>query len=315
MHFSSKAQKTFLGPRHIFILAGLVSLLAGDKQMVITVDDLPVALGHTHSLTEQQEITAKLVHTLQQFQVPAIGFVNENKLEDGGQLNPQKVNLLRVWLDAEMELGNHGYAHLDLHSVDDSRWIDDIALGDRRLRPLLSDYGKRPRYFRYPFLHTGRSLEIRQRCLNALTHQGYQVAPVTIDNQEWLFGRAYIECDSIELKERVGIAYISYMLDMLTYYEEQARRIVGERFPQILLIHAYELNADYLNELLGAIVARGYQFISLKQALRHPAYATADSYTGPAGITWLHRWAITKKMPSSTFDVEPDVPDWVKQYH
>ena len=44
----------------------------------------------------------------------------------------------------------------------------------------------------------------------------------------------------------------------------------------------------------GCTVRRGYTFVPLEQALADSAYASADTYTGPAGITWLHRWALTR---------------------
>ena len=57
---------------------------------------------------------------------------------------------------------------------------------------------------------------------------------------------------------------------------------------------------------------RGYAFVRLEQALEDPAYASADTYTGPAGITWLHRWAMTQGKRGAIFAGEPTVPDWVQ---
>jgi hypothetical protein len=57
---------------------------------------------------------------------------------------------------------------------------------------------------------------------------------------------------------------------------------------------------------------RGYAFISLQEALEDPAYASPDTYTGPAGITWLHRWALTQGKRGAFFAGEPTVADWVE---
>jgi len=73
----------------------------------------------------------------------------------------------------------------------------------------------------------------------------------------------------------------------------------------------YALNADWLGEILDWLEVRGYQFVSLDEALKHPAYQREDRYDGPAGITWLHRWTITAGMPRSTFAGEPEIPDWL----
>jgi len=55
----------------------------------------------------------------------------------------------------------------------------------------------------------------------------------------------------------------------------------------------------------------GYSFVSLDQALQDPPYASDDSYTGPGGITWLHRWAITRNVDPGMFAGEPTTPDYV----
>jgi peptidoglycan/xylan/chitin deacetylase (PgdA/CDA1 family) len=81
------------------------------------MDDLPVAPANIRSLEEVQEITRNILSTFQEYRVPAIGFVNENRLEIEGVVDPARVALLEQWLQAGLELGNHGYAHLDLHRV------------------------------------------------------------------------------------------------------------------------------------------------------------------------------------------------------
>ena len=142
---------------------------------------------------------------------------------------------------------------------------------------------------------------------------GTGVAPVTIDNQEWIFGGAYARAgNDAERKERLGKAYVDYMLAMVRYYEGQSVAIAGEEIPQVLLIHAYALNADWLDPILTRIVERNYRFISLDEAMEHPVYRSEDTFTGRGGITWLHRWAITRGVPGSTFAGEPELPDWLQ---
>jgi len=58
---------------------------------------------------------------------------------------------------------------------------------------------------------------------------------------------------------------------------------------------------------------RGYGFITLDRALDDPAYQSADTYVGGGGITWLHRWALTKRLPKAFFAGEPETPAWVAE--
>lgn len=284
--------------------------------MAITLDDLPVTPAR-HSIVQQERITAGLLDALESRGVPAIGFVNESKLEADGTMDPRRVALLERWLDAGMELGNHGYDHLDLHEVSPDRWMADVLKGERVLRPLLERRDREPRWFRHPYLHIGRSVDAQRQTAEFLAAHGYRIAPVTIDNGEWMYGAAYADAwnrsDSAAM-ERLGTDYVRYMLEVVEFYEGQAREIVGRPIPQILLIHASALNAEWLGALLDAVKARGYGWVSLEDAIRDPAFnRPVDGYTGPAGINWLQRWAMTAGMDRSLFRGEPEVPAWVQE--
>lgn len=77
----------------------------------------------------------------------------------------------------------------------------------------------------------------------------------------------------------------------------------------MLLLHANALNADHFDALAQMIARRGYRFIPLDRALTDPAYDPEDRYTGPSGITWLHRWVLTQGKRGAFFAGEPAVPE------
>ena len=43
------------------------------------------------------------------------------------------------------------------------------------------------------------------------------------------------------------------------------------------------------------------------------AHEVAITYVGGGGITWLHRWALTKRLPKTFFAGEPETPAWVAE--
>ena len=88
-----------------------------DRRIAITVDDLPWQRMDRRPPTELSARHAQLMAQLKQAGVPAVGFVNEGKLEVDGQVQPERVAMLRAWRDAGFELGNHTHGHLDLHEV------------------------------------------------------------------------------------------------------------------------------------------------------------------------------------------------------
>ena len=308
----------------IAFVTALLSMIPGVAQaddrgglMAITVDDLPVAQPSWHSDQQMERITSDLLATFKKHGVRAVGFVNEGKLEHDGNVDPFRVEILKRWLDAGHELGNHGYAHLDLHRVPPDDWMADVVRGEQVTRPLVEARGDNLTYFRHPFLHTGMSVEVQTETGDFLKSRGYTVAPVTIDNSEWIYGRAYSVAyneGNEELKRRIGEDYVRYMLEVVAFYEQQSEAIAGRPIPHVLLVHAYALNADWLDEVLSELERRGYGWISLGEALEDPVYDRAvDGWTGRGGITWLHRWAITEGIDRSVFAGEPEPPEWISE--
>lgn len=286
------------------------------REIAITFDDLPLVVGRPASIDEHARITTEMLAAITRHRVPAIGFVNENKLDENGRIDPRQVALLRQWTSAGLELGNHTYGHVDLHRVTVDEYRRDIIRGDSVTRVLLAEVGRAPRFFRHPLLHTGRDSSIRNGVTRFLESRGYRVAPVTIDNYDYIFARAYdraIAARDTTLQRRVRDEYLSYMDRILAYYEGQSITLLGRNIPHVLLLHASTLNARSFDALATRYQRRGYRFVSLEHALRDPAYAMRDEYVGPAGITWLHRWALTRGDRGAVFAGEPVVPAWVEE--
>ena len=163
-----------------------------DRRMVLTIDDLPAQRAPGIPDVQIEKIMRSLVATLVEQQVPALGLVNEVKLYLDGQVVPERVALLRHWLEAGLELGNHTYSHPDLHRTPLPEFVADLSRGEEVSRSL-SEAAQRPyRFFRHPFLHTGRDLETRRALEATLDRLGYRVAPVTVDNSEWILSLIHI---------------------------------------------------------------------------------------------------------------------------
>jgi len=292
-----------------------------DRRIVMTVDDLPWVQLPSLPSAEAIDGHRRLVAAIERAGVPAIGFVNEGKLEHDGQVQPERLAMLRDWLDAGAELGNHGHGHLDLHAVGLPAYQADILLGERQLRPLLERAGRAPpRWFRHPYLRAGRNAQDKADLQRFLAGHGYRIAPVTADNTDWIWATAYLRVgespelsrrEARKLKARLRGDYVEHMGDKLDYYERQSVALLGYALPQIWLIHANALNADTYGELIAMMRKRGYRFVDLDEAMRDPAFDRSDAYLGPAGPSWLHRWATGEHPPASVLAGEPETPAWV----
>lgn len=295
----------------VFLLLGWIcdATALAPRRVAISVDDLPWVEIHRTDAGSMRERHQRLLAALTG--TPAIGFVNEDKLEVDGKIVESRRQMLADWLEAGFELGNHTFGHVGLHQTAIDDYEQAILDGERVLRPLLAQHGQAPRWFRHPYLHAGRVDADRERLATFLAAHGYRVAPVTIDNGEWIYARAYLVLLEQGDQPRAAALrrdYVDYMLDKFVYFEDRSRRLFGRDIDHVLLIHANALNADALPDLLGRLRKRGYQFVSLEEALRDPAYASPDGYRGGAGITWLHRWAMARQLPREFYADEPQVP-------
>ncbi len=286
-----------------------------NKQVSFTIDDLPVVTLSFRSYEFAKTVTTKLLQSLSKHKIPAIGFVNERKLYDVNQKDTSQIHLLRMWLDAGMDLGNHTFSHMDYHNVDGKKYFDDIIKGERVIRPLMASYGKSLKYFRHPFLHSGESKGKADSLLVFLKSNGYIEAPVTIDNSDWIFSLAYdsamVKGDTT-LMNSIATTYVGYMEKKLKYFESQSIKLFGRNIKQILLIHANALNADHLNELAIMFERNSYEFISLNQALEDEAYLTKVTvFNYNWGISWLDRWALSMGKKGVFFKDDPITPEYI----
>ena len=273
------------------------------RVVAITIDDLPRGGDKgPRDLASIQAMTAKLLAPFAQQKIPVTGFVNAGRFEND---EPGLRKILNQWLDAGADLGNHSYSHPDLNNTPLAQYTADITRGEEPLKSVLTARGQKLAYFRHPFLHVGSTPADKQGLAQFLAQQGYIEVPMSFDTADYAWAARYLEPEN---RESAAAGYVPYMESVVAFFEQRAVEVVGREFPQILLIHANQLNADQMPQLLAMFRSRGYRFVTLEEALRDPVYKTPENYVGRNGFSWLHRWSRFKGMPNKG---EPDAPEWV----
>lgn len=263
------------------------------REVAVTFDDVP-AQPPRRSTESLREITEGLLAAITKNAIPALGFVNEGVLYNDGELDTERTALLKMWVDAGLELGNHTFSHLDLNRSPLAAYLNDIIRGETITRSLIEERGGELTYFRPPYLHTGKDLETKVALEQFLRERGYTVVPVTIDSQEWAFGKVYDrawECGDESVMRRIAETYVPYMEKMFEFFEEVSVELLGYEVKQILLLHASALNAHHFDALVGMIKRRGYTFISTAQAMADSAYSLPDNIINPKEQSAFHQWA------------------------
>jgi peptidoglycan-N-acetylglucosamine deacetylase len=300
----------------LLLLLSTLPVMAGEttprRTITLTFDDLPLA-PKADDLATVRRVNEALLRVLSERKVPAIGFVNEGKLQVTGERDA-RIAVLERWLDAGLMLGNHTFSHWSLRDTPLQAYEDDVLHGEVVTRQLLDRRGGKPAlYFRHPFTATGPTEEVKAAFEGFLQARGYVIAPFTVENADYIFQTLYADArgrGDAAGAERVRTAYLDHTDAVLGFCEGLSREMFGREIPQILLIHDNELNADSLAAMLDRLSARGYGFVSLDAALGDAAFHTPDRFVGNFGPSWLHRWRVALGLPSRMRD-EPDPPQWV----
>jgi peptidoglycan/xylan/chitin deacetylase (PgdA/CDA1 family) len=297
----------------VFSFAAVVPIAAQNppqRAIAITIDDLPAASADFMTGDEINEMTSKLLTTLRDQKVPVVGFVNEKKLYKLGEVDA-RINALKMWGDNGFELGNHTYAHTSLNRVTLKEWEEDLIRGETVTALLLAQHQMKMRYFRHPYLDTGRDLQTRREAEAFLVNRGYRIAPVTMDAWDWMYAPIYEGArkrGDNELQQKLVSSYLSHTTDVFNYYEKLSKNLIGYEPAQILLLHGNWLEADHIGELLDLLRKRGYRLVTLAEALGDTAYSQPDEYVGEEGGGWIEHWAITRGQPPRG---TPEFPKWV----
>lgn len=289
-----------------------------DRQVAVTIDDLPSGMADRLPAADITAMTAKLLGTLRDQKIPVVGFVNEKKLYKPGEVD-ERIKALAMWLDYGFELGNHTFSHASLNQIQLKDWEEEVVRGETVTRMLLAQHKMKLRYFRHPYLDTGRDLLTRRQAEEFLTQRGYRIAPITLDGWDWMFAGLYEDAmkrNDTPLQQQIVKEYLAHHDAAIAYAEQASAKVVGYEPRQILLLHASNLEADHIGELLDLLRKRGYRFISLEDALSDPAYSLPDNYVGEEGTGWIDHWAISQ---GKILQGSPAFPQWVidrtKQLH
>jgi peptidoglycan/xylan/chitin deacetylase (PgdA/CDA1 family) len=243
--------------------------------------------------------------------VEAVGFVTESKLD--GDQRETRTALLRQWVESGMTLGNHTYSHPDFNRLTIEQFEEEIQKGDVVTRQLMKSRRPYQLYSRHPMTHTGDTAEKKEAIEKFLAARGYKVTPHTIENSDFIFNVPYahaIQKGDTDLAKRVREAYLDFTFAAAEFAEKISPQLFGREIPQTLLIHANDLNADCLDEMLRRFAERGYKFVTLDKVMSDPAYQTKDTLVSKFGPTWFFRWSKSKGL-NLDFSGDPNPPKWV----
>jgi peptidoglycan-N-acetylglucosamine deacetylase len=248
--------------------------------VAVTVDDLPVH-GRTPPGVDRLALTERLLAAFAAHTLPAVhGFVNGKHVDE----DPATEAVLRRWVAAGHELGNHSWSHPSLNATALDAYLADVRKGEDIIARVAPH--QTWKVFRYPFLQQGDTVEKRDGVRRFLTDAGYVVADATIDADDWAYNPPFVRC--AERGDQAALAalrrsFVDGHVEELRRVRAVTRTLAGRDVPQVLLLHAGAADADAIDALLTAFEAEGARWIGLRAALADPFYAPATHAPVPFG--------------------------------
>jgi len=291
---------------NLTILSCLQMAAAQNKAIAFTIDDLPLN-GPSIEIDRLQTMTKKLLTVIQKNRIPMVGFVNEGLLYAPNETDA-RMAVLKMWHDSGVELGNHTFSHMGFTGASLAAYEDDFIRGDSVVNLLVKP--KKTRYFRHPFLQMGETRELEDSFEKFIAERGYRSVPITVDTMDWMFLAAYAKSlkeKDKALQKRVSEDYLKFVALKIDSGEKMADGLFGRQIKHILLLHANELNADNFEALIKIFKEKGYQFITVDEALQDSVYRFPDKYAPTSD--WLGHWAFSQ---GKKFD-SPAPPEYIQQ--
>ncbi len=224
--------------------------------IAVTIDDLPCVGPRTRSVKENIE---RLVRHLAKAQVVPTGCVCGDR---------DNFQAMQAWIQAGFPLGNHTYSHVGLSQMSPQAYITDIERNEKVYREncLVELRGG---FFRFPFLDHGNSEEKVQALESFFKRAPYRIAHVSLDTIDYRFALEYAKPKQ---QKMIHTMYINHVEECANHFASMSLLLFQRRIPLILLIHANELNADCLGDVLTRLSQKGWLFVSLEAAMEDSVY-------------------------------------------
>lgn len=174
-------------------------------------------------------------------------------------------------------LANHSLNHKHFSSTK----LDDFRNEIVEAEILLNQYTQFRKWFRYPYLDYGNRLENggdeeKYRAgLTLLKELDYKEGFVTINTYDWYLNACLRK--KIQEKKKINYEqlkklYLALIEEWCNYYIAAYQALFSEEISHVLLLHANDLNALFLDDILSMIREKGWRIISPEEVFKDPSW-------------------------------------------
>jgi peptidoglycan/xylan/chitin deacetylase (PgdA/CDA1 family) len=266
-------------------------------KVALTFDDLPLN-GTLPTGSKKSDFARDTIEVLKKRRIPpSYGFINARALER----NPDGARALQIWVNGGHLLGNHTYTHIDLskNSVEDFQ--REVLRNEPVLELLMPEGGRRDwRWFRYPYLHEGDTLEKRRAVRTFLASNGYRIAQTTLDFEDYLWNSAYARCSMRDDQASIQWLRESYRTaarDFTRFQVQNSRAVFGRDIHHVMLLHLGAFSPQILPDLFNILDEEGFSIVTLEEAQSDAAYDYDPDIGEAHGGTLVELGMQARKLP------------------
>jgi hypothetical protein len=265
------------------------------QEIAHTVEVLPVH-GALPPNGSRSQILGDIIAALRNAGTPdAYGFMNAKGIADEG---PDAEQAVQLWRNAHLPLGNHTLSHFDLHGHTAPEFEREIAANEPALQRFMQQESWHQ--FRYPYLHEGEILDQRNAVRDYLYQNGYSIAQVTLDAQDYLYNDTYVRClakNDASAVQGLKQTYLDRAAESLALAKAVSQKLWGRDIRHVMLMHVGTFEAATLPDMLKLFSQHRVKLITLEQAQMDPAYAIDPRVSGQSVGTFLNQMLLSKQLP------------------
>lgn len=232
------------------------------KELAITFDDSPRA---AKGYLDGPKRARTLIDHLEQHDVEQVAFFSVSQgLDEEGKKR------LAAYDAAGHLIANHTHTHPNINESTFAAYKEEFLQADVALK----GYKNFKKWFRFPYLREGDTLEKRDGMRHLFKEKGYFNAYITLNNYDWymevLFQDA-VKQQGVEFNfEAMKDFYVAVIIEGIEYYDQMAIKHIQRSPKHVLLLHEMDISALFIGDLVDALREKGWSIITPEAAYSDP---------------------------------------------
>ena len=160
---------------------------------------------------------------------------------------------------------------------------------------IINKYSNYCRYFRFPYLKEGNTVDKVNGFRQFLKQNEYKNAHVTIDASDWYIDSRLVK--RLRENPKADISgfndyYKNHLFNRALFYDSIAYQLTNRHIHHVLILHHNLAAALFLDDLIKYFKASGWEVVDTDKAYQDKIY-DEEPDTVPAGESLI--WALAKK--------------------